>query len=150
MTIIIAGSATILFAVLFTLSTIRILKYALAINESIARGNLRSNIEIVGRDEFAVLLQSAHRMQNHLRETMRLIVDSSTQLTSAADQMGVVTGESNRGLQHQNSEIEFAAVAVTQMTSAVDEVARNASSASAGPAKPVRSGLCTGYWPLAD
>ncbi|WP_411740523.1 methyl-accepting chemotaxis protein [Pseudomonas sp. BF-RE-03] len=69
-------------------------------------------------------------MQDSLRDTIRLIGDSSTQLASAAEEMSAVTGESSRGLLRQNQEIEQAATAMNQMAVAVVGVARNAASAS--------------------
>ncbi|NWD66127.1 methyl-accepting chemotaxis protein [Pseudomonas gingeri] len=128
--IIIAALVTLALAFFFTRSIVEPLKYALAINDTIARGDLRSEIVIEGKDELSTLLKSASTMQDNLRETIRLIGDSSTQLASAAEEMSTVTGESSRGLQRQNQEIEQAATAVNQMTVAVDAVARNAASAS--------------------
>ncbi|WP_426140042.1 methyl-accepting chemotaxis protein [Pseudomonas sp. DWP3-1-2] len=70
-------------------------------------------------------------MQGNLRDTIRHIGESSTQLASAAEEMTAVSDEASRGLQRQNEEVEQAATAVNEMTAAVEEVARNASSASA-------------------
>ncbi|NWA08376.1 methyl-accepting chemotaxis protein [Pseudomonas gingeri] len=128
--IIFASLATLALAYRFTRSITVPLKYALSINDTIARGDLRSEIVIEGKDELSALLQSARTMQGNLRDTIRLIGDSSTQLASAAEEMSAVTGESSRGLQRQNQEIEQAATAVNQMTVAVNDVARNAASAS--------------------
>ncbi|WP_256262463.1 methyl-accepting chemotaxis protein [Pseudomonas gingeri] len=128
--IIFASLATLVLAYCFTRSITVPLKYALSINDTIARGDLRSEIVIEGKDELSALLQSARTMQGNLRDTIRLIGDSSTQLASAAEEMSAVTGESSRGLQRQNQEIEQAATAVNQMTVAVNDVARNAASAS--------------------
>jgi len=121
---------TILLAVLFTKSIVTPLRDMLRINESIAKGDLRSTITITGNDEFSDLLRSTQIMQSNLRDTIKLIEDSSTQLASASEEMNAVTEESSRGLLRQNNEIDQAATAVNQMTAAVDEVARNAASAS--------------------
>src|SRR5450830_907151 len=125
-----AALATIVLAVLFTKSIVTPLRDMLRINETIAKGDLRSTITITGNDEFSDLLRSTQIMQSNLRDTIKLIEDSSTQLASASEEMNAVTEESSRGLLRQNNEIDQAATAVNQMTAAVDEVARNAASAS--------------------
>ncbi|PYD83974.1 methyl-accepting chemotaxis protein, partial [Pseudomonas syringae pv. pisi] len=106
------------------------LRDMLRVNDTIARGDLRSVITVTGKDEFSDLMRSTQVMQNNLRDTIKLIGDSSTQLASAAEEMNAVTEESSRGLLRQNNEIDQAATAVNQMTAAVDEVARNAAAAS--------------------
>ncbi|PBP82960.1 methyl-accepting chemotaxis protein [Pseudomonas syringae] len=125
-----ATLATIVLAVLFTKSIVTPLRDMLRVNDTIAKGDLRSVITVTGKDEFSDLMRSTQVMQNNLRDTIRLIGDSSTQLASAAEEMNAVTEESSRGLLRQNNEIDQAATAVNQMTAAVDEVARNAAAAS--------------------
>lgn len=125
-----AALATIALAVLFTRSIVGPLGDILRINQAIAKSDLRSTIAVTGNDEFSELMRSAQLMQSNLRDTIKLIGDSSTQLASAAEEMNAVTEESSRGLLRQNNEIDQAATAVNQMTAAVDEVARNAASAS--------------------
>ncbi|KAF1029800.1 MAG: Methyl-accepting chemotaxis protein McpQ [Pseudomonas sp.] len=128
--IVIATLATLALAYFFTRSIVGPLKYALSINQTIAAGDLRSEIRIEGKDELSTLLESAKTMQDNLRDTLRLIGDASTQLATAAEEMSAVTGESSRSLLHQNQEIEQAVTAMNQMTVAVDDVARHAASAS--------------------
>ncbi|WP_439869857.1 methyl-accepting chemotaxis protein [Pseudomonas syringae] len=121
---------TIVLAMLFTKSIVTPLRDMLRVNDTIAKGDLRSVITVTGKDEFSDLMRSTQVMQNNLRDTIKLIGDSSTQLASAAEEMNAVTEESSRGLLRQNNEIDQAATAVNQMTAAVDEVARNAAAAS--------------------
>lgn len=128
--IIAATLATIVLAVLLTKSIVTPLRDMLRVNETIAKGDLRSVITVMGKDEFSDLMRSTQAMQNNLRETIKLIGDASTQLAAAAEEMNAVTEESSRGLLRQNNEIDQAATAVNQMTAAVDEVARNAAAAS--------------------
>ncbi|WP_419213123.1 methyl-accepting chemotaxis protein [Pseudomonas syringae] len=125
-----ATLATIVLAVLFTKSIVTPLRDMLRVNDTIAKGDLRSVITVTGKDEFSDLMRSTQVMQNNLRDTIKLIGDSSTQLASAAEEMNAVTEESSRGLLRQNNEIDQAATAINQMTAAVDEVARNAAAAS--------------------
>lgn len=128
--IVAAALATVVLAVLFTQSIVVPLRDMLRVNDTIAKGDLRTAITITGKDEFADLLRSTQQMQNNLRDTIKLIGDSATQLASASEEMNAVTEESSKGLMRQNTEIDQAATAVNEMTAAVDEVARNAASAS--------------------
>ncbi|WP_371924549.1 methyl-accepting chemotaxis protein [Pseudomonas sp. PB103] len=65
-------------------------------------------------------------MQHNLRDTIRQISESSSQLASASEELSCVTEDATRGLHQQSLEIEQAATAVNQMTAAVEEVASNA------------------------
>ncbi|WP_407290739.1 methyl-accepting chemotaxis protein [Stutzerimonas zhaodongensis] len=138
--IIVAALVTALLAWLLIRSIVQPLSEAVRVAEVIASGDLTRPIAVVGKDEPARLLDSMKNMQANLRDTIQRISDSSTQLASAAEELNVVTEDSSRGLQQQNSEIELAATAVNQMTAAVDEVARNAVTTSEASKQSERSG----------
>jgi methyl-accepting chemotaxis protein len=121
---------TILLAWCLTRSIVRPLNEAVLTAEAIAEGDLTQPITVEGKDEASRLMAALRAMQGNLRQTLQQIADSSIQLASASEEMTAVTEEASRGLQHQNSEVEQAATAVTEMSVAVDEVARNAVSAS--------------------
>lgn len=106
------------------------IRYAVSASEVIALGDLTQRIEFIGTDEAAQLLRSIASMQQQLRETIAGIVNSSTQLASAAEELNAVTEDATRGLQRQNDEVQQAATAVNEMTVAVEEVASNANSTS--------------------
>ena len=125
-----AALLTVLLAWLLTRSIVTPLRKAVQVAETIAGGNLSSVIEDDGRDEPARLLGALSTMQTNLRQTIRHIAGSATQLASAAEELSAVTEEASRGLQQQNDEIDQAATAVNEMTAAVEEVARNAVSTS--------------------
>ena len=55
---------------------------------------------------------------------------STTQLAAAAEEMSVITNETNQGVQKQQSETEMVATAMNEMTATVQEVARHATEAS--------------------
>jgi methyl-accepting chemotaxis protein len=76
------------------------------------------------------LLNALADMQSNLKSTVQQIAHASDQLASAAEELTVVTDDSNRALHRQNDEIQQAATAVTQMSAASDEVARSAARAS--------------------
>ena len=130
-------------ATLLTRSIVRPLAEAVAVAERVATGDLTREIQVVGRDEPALLLRALSRMQSSLRDTIRQIAASSDQLASASEELHTVTEDTSRGLHQQSAEIDQAATAVNQMTAAVEEVANNAVStadASRGADQTTRDG----------
>jgi len=117
---------TIALALLLTRSIVLPLSQSLNVAEVVAGGDLTGDISVTGNDEPARLLLALKSMQNSLRETIRRISDSSSQLASASEELSCVTEDATRGLHQQSLEIEQAATAVNQMTAAVEEVASNA------------------------
>lgn len=117
---------TIGLAMLLTRSIVLPLAQSLNVAEVVAGGDLTGTITVTGRDEPARLLHALKAMQHSLRETIRRISDSSSQLASASEELSCVTEDATRGLHQQSLEIEQAATAVNQMTAAVEEVASNA------------------------
>ncbi|PXX75601.1 methyl-accepting chemotaxis protein [Pseudomonas sp. LAMO17WK12:I10] len=124
--VVVAGLMTIVLALLLTRSIVLPLAQSLNVAEVVAGGDLTEDIRISGKDEPARLLQALKAMQHSLRETIRRISDSSSQLASASEELSCVTEDATRGLHQQSQEIEQAATAVNQMTAAVEEVASNA------------------------
>jgi len=128
--IVISCALTVALAIIFTRSLTGPLLLLLGSTRKIAEGDLRTEVQVDGKDELAELQASTAAMQASLKNTLRHISNSSTQLASAAEEMSAVTGESNRGIQRQSLETDQAATAVNEMTAAVEEVARNAVAAS--------------------
>jgi len=122
----VAALITIGLALLLTRSIVVPLSQSLSVAEVVAGGDLTGDIHIAGKDEPARLLQALKSMQHNLRDTIRRISESSTQLASASEELSSVTEDATRGLHQQSQEIEQAATAVNQMTAAVEEVANNA------------------------
>ncbi|WP_430523172.1 methyl-accepting chemotaxis protein [Pseudomonas putida] len=121
---------TVAIAIFFTRSIVLPMQSLLQVNQKIAEGDLRSNVEVSGADELTDLQQSAAAMLKNLKGTINHISESSSLLASAAEEMSAITDESKSGIQRQNLETEQAATAVNEMTVAVEDVARNAVSAS--------------------
>ncbi|CAI8781377.1 MULTISPECIES: methyl-accepting chemotaxis protein [Pseudomonas] len=117
---------TIGLALLLTRSIVLPLAQSLGVAQVVAGGDLTGDISISGKDEPARLLQALKSMQHNLRDTIRQISESSSQLASASEELSCVTEDATRGLHQQSLEIEQAATAVNQMTAAVEEVASNA------------------------
>ncbi|GAA3699361.1 methyl-accepting chemotaxis protein [Oceanisphaera sediminis] len=104
----------------------------------VAEGDLRHAVECSGNDEIAQVQQSVRDMQLALNSTLREIQGSSTQLAAAAEELHVVTGETTRGINQQNEEVQMAATAVTEMSAAVEEVAGNANRTSSASSETSR------------
>ena len=121
---------TCVVALLYTRSIAQPINTLRLSMQKIADGDLKSKVEISGRDEITDLQTVAAAMRSSLKNTIEHIADSSRQLASAAEQMSAITHESTAGIQKQSLETDQAATAVNQMTAAVEEVARNAVSAS--------------------
>jgi methyl-accepting chemotaxis protein len=99
---------------------------AVRLAEKVASGDLTHAIEVRGKDEIADLAQSLQIMQHNLRDTIRHIANSSSQLASAAEELHMVTDNAAMGVSQQNEEILLAATAITEMSAAVEEVAQTA------------------------
>ncbi|AEY01844.1 methyl-accepting chemotaxis protein [Oceanimonas sp. GK1] len=128
LTLALVGMAAL--AWLLTRSIVQPIGDAVRVAERIAGGDLTHPVQISGKDEPGRLLQALGHMQHSLKDTVRLITDSSHRLASTSEELSSVTEESTRGLHRQSQELEQAATAVNEMTAAVEEVARNASSTS--------------------
>ncbi|RMQ21979.1 Methyl-accepting chemotaxis protein [Pseudomonas syringae pv. delphinii] len=128
--VVLAALCTIGLALWLTRSIVSPLQRAVTAAEQVAAGDLTHSIEVDGEDEVTRLLRALALMQGNLRDAMRHIGSSATQLASAATELNSVTEDSYRGLNQQNAEIDQAATAINEMTSAVEEVAHNAVSTS--------------------
>jgi methyl-accepting chemotaxis protein len=106
------------------------LRQSVILAETVATGNLTTEIDVSGSDEPARLMAALRTMQGNLRDTIMAIAQSSNQLASAAEELSAVTEAASRGLHQQNGEIEQAATAINEMTGAAEDVARNAVSTS--------------------
>ncbi|KPX46923.1 Methyl-accepting chemotaxis protein [Pseudomonas syringae pv. helianthi] len=139
--VVLAALCTIGLALWLTRSIVGPLQRAVTAAEQVANGDLTHTIEVDGEDEVTRLLRALAMMQVNLREAMRHIGSSATQLASAATELNSVTEDSYRGLNQQNAEIDQAATAINEMTSAVEEVARNAVSTSDASTQSSNSAL---------
>ncbi|MES9992612.1 MAG: methyl-accepting chemotaxis protein [Candidatus Thiodiazotropha sp.] len=93
--------------------------------ETIATGNLTNNINVSGRDEIGKLQQSMSTTQQRLREMIMHITDTTTQLSTAADEVAVVTAQTSSNIHQQQLETDQITTAMTEMSATVREVATN-------------------------
>ncbi|MCW4244296.1 MAG: methyl-accepting chemotaxis protein [Candidatus Thiodiazotropha taylori] len=101
------------------------ISYSVEQLETIASGNLTSNLEVCGSDEIGKLQQAMSIMQQRLRDMIRHITDTTIQLSTAADEVATVTTQTNDNIQQQQSETEQITTAMTQMSATVREVSLN-------------------------
>ncbi|MEX1056232.1 MAG: methyl-accepting chemotaxis protein, partial [Natronospirillum sp.] len=97
------------------------LKEAMRVANSIAHGDLSTEINVQGKDELAQLKSSLSVMQYSLRTAVEGINQSAVSLANAAEQLSGVTDQSQQDAQRQNTELEQAATAVNQLTVAIAE-----------------------------
>ena len=93
---------------------------------AMAGGDLTRDIDTSSNNEIGALFKSLREMQQAKRNMIRALMESSSQLASAAEELNSVTEESQRGLQAQSDQLQQAATAITELSTAVDEVAGNA------------------------
>jgi methyl-accepting chemotaxis protein len=106
--------------------------------EALASGNLTNQIKVAGRDEIGKLQHSMATTQQRLREMITHISDTTTQLSTAADEVSVVTAQTSANIQQQQIETDQITTAMTQMNSTVREVASNIDNTSSSASEANR------------
>lgn len=114
-------------------------KRAVNAAKQIAAGDLTKAISYSGKDETAQLLSEMEKMRANLSHMVSEMSDSSTQLASAAEELSLVTGETNQNIHIQSTEIDQVVTAINEMSATVQEVASNASNTSSITAEAQRS-----------
>ncbi len=92
----------------------------------VSEGNLTEDIQ--GQDEVAVPMR---RMKAQLVEMVTTIGGTASQLSSAAEELSVVTAESAKNLKHQQTETEQTATAINEMNVTARDVSKNISNTAA-------------------
>jgi len=93
-------------------------------------GDLTQRLDESGKDEIAKLGEAFNHFAEKVRNMVIQVSGSTTQLATAAEQMSMITSETNQGVQKQQTETEMVATAMNEMTATVHEVARHATEAS--------------------
>jgi methyl-accepting chemotaxis protein len=94
------------------------------------RGDLTQRLDQTAKDEFGELARSFNAYVASLQHIIQEATRSSMQMSTAAEELSVITNESQRGGQQQQSEIDQVATAMNEMSATVQEVARNAAVAA--------------------
>ena len=93
-------------------------------------GDLTQRLNEDGKNEIAQMGMAFNHFAEKVRQMVTQVSGSTTQLAAAAEEMSMITGETNQGVQKQQSETEMVATAMNEMTATVQEVARHATEAS--------------------
>lgn len=97
---------------------------------SAGEGDLTRRLRLGGRDEIAAVASSFNTFLEKVHRLVREVMDSTSQVASAAEELAAVTRESRSAVDRQLSETDQVATAMNEMTATVQEVARNALAAS--------------------
>ncbi|WP_455205203.1 methyl-accepting chemotaxis protein [Kaarinaea lacus] len=95
-----------------------------------AKSDLSKRIEISGDDELGNLAAAFNRMLDKFQSIINQVTATSTDLSSSAEEVAVVTREAAESVGQQQNEVDQVATAMNEMTATVQEVARNATEAA--------------------
>ncbi len=98
-------------------------------------GDLTVEIKEDGFKDVVEMSIGLKQLVTSLKNQIQLINSSSTDLTSAADQVSQITDNTNQGILRQQMETDLVATAINEMTATVVEVARNAADAAQAATK---------------
>jgi methyl-accepting chemotaxis protein len=94
------------------------------------KGDLTQRLTSKGNDEIGKLVHSFNAFIDKLHTIISQVSASTTQLSTASEEMAVISAESKLSSANQYKETEQVASAMNQMTATVHEVARNAEQAA--------------------
>ncbi len=92
--------------------------------------NLSLRFPAEGKDEIAIMGRSFNEMVGAFQSTLEKVLQSSTNVSVAADQLSVATEQTTDGVMRQHSESDQVATAINEMAATAQEVARHASEAA--------------------
>jgi methyl-accepting chemotaxis protein len=98
--------------------------------QRISDGDLTGEIAITRQDEIGGLMQGLQSMKQRLMEIVAKINQTTARLSTAADDLSVVTNQTSGNIRTQQGETEQIATSMSEMSATVREVAQNVSSAS--------------------
>ncbi len=93
-------------------------------------GDLTLRLDVSGTDEIGQLASSFNGFITKMQDLIREVTASTSQLSAAAEEMSMITGETRTGVQCQQSETALVATAINEMSSTIHEVAANAETAA--------------------
>ena len=94
--------------------------------QHLAAGDLTTRVQIASRDEMGDIANSFNEMAEGFSDTVRHIIASSAQLTTAGEEMSAITVQTSQGIQGQQSQTDQLATAMNEMAATVQEVAHHA------------------------
>ena len=128
--------AALIFMIVFFFSyQIFIQKKLTGINHALSEiaqgdGDLTQRIEAEGKDEVSLIAHSFNLFIEKLQIIIRDLNGYSLNLSTAAEEVSVISNETNTGLQDQQMQTEQLATAMNEMAATVQEVTINAQTAA--------------------
>ncbi len=119
-------------ALLIVNVVVKPLKLAVHAMNDIAEGegDLTRRLDVKGNDEIAHLGQAFNKFAIKVHDVVSEVMNSVSQLSSAATELSMVTNQTSDGVARQQMETEQVATAMNEMTSTVQEVANHAEQAA--------------------
>lgn len=104
--------------------------FALVMKRAAAERDLTLRAATDGKSEISAMAHAYNGMMDAFHRLLSQVMESSTHLATAADQLKNVTAVAMEGVERQRSESEQVATAMNEMTATVRDVARNAVNAA--------------------
>ena len=111
-------------------SILRPLELALAVARGIKDGDLSQEIDVTGRDEFALLLGSLKDMQSSLASIVGEVRSATDTINTAAGEIAAGNTDLSQRTEEQASSLEETASSMEELTSTVKQNAENARQAN--------------------
>ncbi|ACL67357.1 methyl-accepting chemotaxis sensory transducer [Anaeromyxobacter dehalogenans 2CP-1] len=120
-----AGTLVILASVTLTRSITVPLRATVVHAERIARGDLREEVEVTGRDEIGQLEQAMQAMTEKLAEVIGEVRGSTDALTSASQQLSATAQNVSQGTGEQAASVEETTSSLEEMSASITQNAEN-------------------------
>ncbi|MEQ9769586.1 methyl-accepting chemotaxis protein [Pectobacterium jejuense] len=128
--IIISALAGLIIASLITRSVTQPIHEALGVAESVAKGDLTSEIYTERKDETGQLLSALNNMNSSLRQIVSQVRDGAETISSAASQIAAGNQDLSARTEEQASSLEETASSMEQLTSTIRNTADNTTQAT--------------------
>lgn len=96
----------------------------------LAQGDLTARVQLSTRDELNEIAHGINHMAMDVGELVGRVTASINQMATAAEELSVVTTQTQEGVSRQQQEIAMVASSINEMGSTVEEVARSAGRAA--------------------
>ena len=127
-------------------NTTRAIAQAVQVAQTVAAGDLRSQIVVQGRDEPAQLLAALQTMNQSLVQVVAQVREGSDQIATASSQIATGNADLSQRTEEQASNLQQTAASMEQLTSTVQtnaDTARQASTVVRGATEAAREGGAT-------
>jgi methyl-accepting chemotaxis protein len=119
-----------LVSIFITRGVTRPIRDAIAVAESVTRGNLTTHIKVDSKDEVGQLLTSMKEMTENLQRIAVELTGSSESLASHSEEVSVATSQIASGFVQQFKEVDQSAAATTELSQTLTDVAKNTADAA--------------------